>query len=200
MPANVVILGGGVVGYNAALIASGMGANVVIMDINLQRLRWLDAVMPANVTTIYSDPHAVESYIPYADLVVGSVLIPGARAPKLINAEQLKTMPNGSVIVDVCIDQGGCVATAKPTTHHDPTYIVDGVVHYCVANMPGAVGRTSSQALCNATLGYLRQLANLGVDQFIEQSPGHRAAMNMRDGQITNPAVAEAFDGGHQVM
>jgi alanine dehydrogenase len=192
-PANVLILGGGVVGTNAARIAAGLGANVTIMDVNLDRLRYLDEMLPANVTGIYSDPHAVERYATCADLVIGAVLLPGARAPKLIPRSLLACMMPGSVIVDVCIDQGGSVETSRPTTHHEPTYIVDNVVHYCVANMPGAVGRTSSQALCNATLPYLRQLTRLGVDAFAQQSAGHALAVNLRDGKILNAAVAEAF-------
>ena len=192
-PANVLILGGGVVGSNAARVAAGLGANVTIMDINLDRLRYLDEVMPANVTTVYSDPHAIARYAEQADLVVGAVLIVGGRAPMLLKRSMLGRMKNGSVVVDVCIDQGGCVETARPTTHGDPTYIVDGVVHYCVANMPGAVGRTSSQALCNATLPYARELARLGVDAFAALSPGRAAAVNTRDGKIANAAVAEAF-------
>jgi alanine dehydrogenase len=194
-PAYVLILGGGVVGSSAARMAAGLGANVAIMDINLDRLRYLDDVMPANVTTVYCDPHAVAEYLQYADLVVGAVLIPGGRAPMLVKRDQLASMKPGAVIVDVCIDQGGCIETARPTTHSEPTYIVDGVVHYCVANMPGAVGRTSSQALCNATLPYARQLARLGTDGFAAQSPGHAAAVNIRDGEITNEAVAEACGG-----
>jgi alanine dehydrogenase len=193
-PANVLVLGGGVVGANAARIASGLGANVVIMDVNLDRLRYLDDVMPDNVTTIYSDPHAIDHYLRHADLVIGAVLIPGGRAPQLVGAAQLATMNNGACIVDVCIDQGGCVETARPTTHHEPTYVIDGVVHYCVTNIPGAVGRTSSQALCNATLPYLRQLAGDGVDGFISRSAGHMASLNMRDGRIANAAVAAAFN------
>ena len=192
-PANVLILGGGVVGTNAARVAAGLGANVVIMDINLDRLRELDTYMPPNVTTVYSDPHAIDAHLRLADLVIGAVLVPGALAPRLIRKEQLKTMRDGSVIVDVAIDQGGCVETARPTTHQDPTYIVDGVVHYCVANMPGAVGRTSTQALCNATLPYARQLAKLGVEKFTAQSPGHAAALNIHAGKITNEAVAAVF-------
>jgi alanine dehydrogenase len=193
-PGNVLVLGAGVVGFNAAKIAAGLGANVVIMDINLDRLRELDALLPANVTTIYSDPHAVDEYVAAADLVIGAVLLPGRRAPHLIAADQVKKMKPGSVIVDVCIDQGGCVETSRPTTHREPTYIVDEVVHYCVANMPGAVGRTSTAALCNATLPYVRQLARLAVDAFIARSPGHLAALNIRDGKITSPDVADAFD------
>ncbi len=192
-PANVLVLGGGVVGANAARVAAGLGANVVIMDVNLDRLRYLDEIMAANVTTIYSDPHAIDRYAQWADLVIGAVLIPGGRAPTLITEAQLEGMKGGAVIVDVCIDQGGSIQTAKPTTHSEPTYIVHEVVHYCVANIPGAVGRTSSHALANATLPYARQLASLGVDGFIAQSPGHAEALNMRGGKITNDAVAETF-------
>jgi alanine dehydrogenase len=192
-PANVLILGGGVVGTNAARIAAGMGANVTIMDINLDRLRYLDEIMPANVTTIYSDPHAVQKYAAHADLVVGAVLIPGGRAPVLIKRQLLKKMKTGSVIVDVCIDQGGCVETSRPTTHHEPTYVVDEVVHYCVTNIPGAVSRTSSQALCNATLPYVRQLASLGADAFAEVDAGHAAAVNLRNHRLVNDAVSAVY-------
>jgi alanine dehydrogenase len=192
-PANVLILGGGVVGTNAARIAAGMGANVTIMDINLDRLRYLDEIMPANVTTIYSDPHAVENYAVHADLVIGAVLIPGGRAPVLIERPLLKKMKTGSVIVDVCIDQGGCIETSRPTTHHEPTYVVDGVVHYCVTNIPGAVSRTSSQALCNATLPYVRQLASLGADAFAAVDAGHAAAVNLRDHRLVNDAVSAVY-------
>lgn len=192
-PANVLVLGGGVVGTHAARVASGLGANVVIMDINLDRLRYLDEIMPANVTTIYSDPHAISHYIQLADLVIGAVLIPGALAPRLVSREQVGLMKPGAVIVDVGIDQGGCIATSRPTTHHDPTYIVDDVVHYCVANIPGAVGRTSSQALCNATLPYIRELAGHGVDAFIARDAGRSAALNMRAGRLCCRSVAETF-------
>jgi alanine dehydrogenase len=192
-PANVLILGGGVVGTNAASIAAGMGANVTIMDINLDQMRYLDEIMPANVTTIYCDPHAVEEYAIQADLVIGAVLIPGGRTPMLIERSLLKKMKTGSVIVDVCIDQGGCVETCRPTTHHDPTYTVDGVVHYCVTNIPGAVSRTSSQALCNATLPYVRELASLGADAFAAVDEGHAAAVNLRDHRLVNKAVAEVY-------
>jgi alanine dehydrogenase len=192
-PANVLVLGAGVVGTNAARIAAGLEANVTIMDVNLDRLRYLDEIMPANVNTVYSDPHAIEHHLMRSDLVIGAVLIPGAKAPHLVSEDQVRRMPNGSVIVDVCIDQGGCVQTARPTTHSHPTYVQHGVVHYCVTNMPGAVGRTSTQALCNATLPYLRQLARHGVDGFIQLSPGHAQALNLRDGRITHPAVAQVF-------
>ena len=192
-PANVLVLGGGVVGSNAARVAAGLGANVTIMDINLDRLRNLAETMPTNVTTIFCEPHAIEHYAVWADLVIGSVLIPGGKAPMLITGELVRKMKKGSVLVDVCIDQGGCCETSKPTTHSDPVYVVDEVVHYCVTNMPGAVGRTSSHALCNATLAYCRELANLGLDGFIQKSPGRSAALNMREGKITCPAVAEVF-------
>lgn len=192
-PGNVLVLGGGVVGSGAARVAAGMGANVVVMDIDIDRLRYLDDVMPANVTTIYCEPHAVERYAAWADLVIGAVLIPGEIAPWLITRRILGTMKAGSVIVDVSIDQGGCCETSRPTTHHDPTYVVDGVVHYCVANIPGAVARTSSHALFNATLPYTRALAGKGLDAFLATSQGHAAALNMRDASITSAAVARAF-------
>ncbi len=192
-PADVVVIGGGVVGSNAAMVAAGLGANVTIMDINLDRMRYLDEVMPDNVTTIYSDPYAVNDYVAKADLVIGAVLIPGRRAPRLISKKLVSRMRPGSVLVDVAIDQGGCAETSRPTTHGDPTYIVDDVVHYCVANMPGAVSRTSSQALCNATLPYARELARLGVDGFIAIDHGRREALNTRGGKITSRAVAETF-------
>jgi len=194
MPARVLVLGGGVVGTNAARIAAGLGADVFVLDIDLDRLRHLSEIMPANVNTVYSDPHAVRELLPTADLVIGAVLIPGGRCPRLIARDDLRTMKEGSVIVDVGIDQGGCVETSRPTTHHDPTYTVDGVIHYGVTNIPGAVSRTSSQALCNATLPYARRLAALGADAFADLDAGHALAINMRAGKLTNPAVAEAFD------
>ncbi len=193
-PANVLVIGGGVVGTNAAKVAAGLGANVVVMDVDLDRMRYLDEIMPANVTAIFSDPHAVERYAKEADLVVGAVLIPGAKAPLLVDRKLLKKMKKGAVLVDVSIDQGGCFETSKPTTHSDPVFVVDGVVHYCVTNMPGAVGRTSSHALCNATLSYCRELSALGLDSFIAQSEGHASSLNMRDGKIVCSAVAAAFD------
>src|SRR5947207_166565 len=164
LPANVVVLGGGVVGANAAKVAAGLGANVLILDINLDRLRYLDDVMSANVTTVFSDRHNILDSITRADLVVGAVLIPGAKAPRLVRREDLKRMPTRAVIIDVAIDQGGCVETARPTTHSDPTYIVDDIVHYCVTNMPGAVGRTSTYALTNVTLPYVLQLTRKGFE------------------------------------
>ena len=192
-PANVLILGGGVVGTNAAWIASGMGAAVIIMDINLDRLRYLEDVMPANVTTVFSDPHAIAYHTRYADLVIGSVLIPGGKAPRLLDRDLLRKMKRGAVLVDVAIDQGGCFETSRPTTHGDPTYVVEDVVHYCVANIPGAVSRTSAQALCHATLPYCRELAANGLDGFLALSEGHRKSLNMRAGRITLQGVADAF-------
>jgi alanine dehydrogenase len=192
-PAKVTVLGGGVVGSNAAKVAAGLGATVIIMDVNLDRLRYLDDVMPPNVHTIYSDPHAIRTHVTTSDLVIGAVLIPGGRAPVLVDRTMLKAMPNGSVIIDVGIDQGGCIETSRPTTHSDPTYVVDGVVHYCVTNMPGAVGRTSTQALCHATQPYVLRLASEGVDKFVASDPGIAAALNLRDGRITNAAVAKVF-------
>jgi len=192
-PANVVVLGGGVVGTNAARMAAGLAANVTIMDINLNRLRYLDEVMPTNVTTIFCDPHAVEAYSTRADLIIGAVLIPGGLAPHLVRGALVAKMKPGSVIVDVSIDQGGCTETSKPTTHSDPVYLVDDVVHYCVANIPGAVSRTSSPALCNATLPYTRELASGGVKAFAARDAGRAAAVNMKDRKLTNEAVAKAF-------
>ena len=192
-PAHVVVLGGGVVGTNAAKVAAGLGANVVIMDVNLDRLRYLDDVMPANVHTIYSDPQTVRDQIRQSDLVVGAVLIPGAKAPRLVQKKDLPEMKNGAVIVDVAIDQGGCVETARPTTHQQPTYVVDGVVHYCVTNMPGAVGRTSTVALCNATLPYALKIANMGYEKAASADPGFGEGINLVAGRVTNAAVAESF-------
>ena len=191
-PGHVLILGGGIVGSWAARIAAGMGADVVVLDINLDRLRELDESMPANVTTIYSDPHAIREHLPWADLVVGAVLIPGAKAPHLISRKDLKRMKEGSVIVDVAIDQGGCVETARMTTHSDPTYEVDGVIHYCVGNMPGAVARTATHALTNATLPWVLKLAALGPDRLSQLDPDFASAVNMSRGTLINRPVAEA--------
>jgi alanine dehydrogenase len=193
LPANVVILGGGVVGANAAKVAAGLGANVTILDINLDRLRYLDDVMPRNVTTLYSDRHNILDSLYRADLLIGAVLIPGARAPYLVRREDLKRMQPRAVLIDVAIDQGGCVETSRPTTHSHPTYIVDDVVHYCVTNMPGAVGRTSTYALTNGTLRYVLQLARKGLDRAVRENAGLAEGVNVRDGKVTNPAVAETF-------
>lgn len=193
-PGNVLVLGGGVVGTQAAKLAAGLGAHVTIVDVNLDRLRYLDDVMPANVFTEYSDPHAIREQLVLADLIIGAVLIPGARAPRLISREMLKTMKPGAVIVDVGVDQGGCVETTRPTTHSKPIYIIDGVVHYCVANMPGAVGRTSTQALCHATQPYALRLAKHGIDKLVKEDLAFATALNCKDGKLTNTAVAEAHD------
>lgn len=192
-PANVVVLGGGVVGANAAKVAAGLGANVLILDINLDRLRYLDDVMPPNVTTLFSDRHMILDCISRADLVIGAVLIPGARTPMLVRREDLATMPPRAVIIDVAIDQGGCIETSRPTTHANPTYIVDDVVHYCVTNMPGAVGRTSTYALTNVTLPYALQLANKGLDRACKENSGLAVGVNIKDGKVTNAPVAETF-------
>jgi alanine dehydrogenase len=192
-PAHVLVRGGGVVGTNAARVAAGLGAHVVIMDIDLERLRHLSEVMPANVTTLFSDPHAIREHLPRADLVIAAVLTPRAKSPTLVPRSQLARMKNGAVVVDVGIDQGGALDTSRPTTHQDPTYLVDGVAHYCVTNMPGAVGRTSSLALCNATLPYARSLARLGPHAFATVATGHAAAINISAGQILHPMVHAAF-------
>jgi alanine dehydrogenase len=193
-PATVMILGAGIVGTNAAKIAAGLGANVIIMDINLDRLRYLDEVMPANVTTIFSDVQTIRKYLVQADLVVGAVLIPGARCPILVRREHLKMMKPGSVIVDVGVDQGGCCETTQPTTHANPTYVIDDVVHYGVTNMPGAVGRTSTFALTNATGPYALRLANLGWAKAAAADPGLAQGVNVVAGKITNKAVADSFE------
>jgi len=192
-PGKVVILGGGVVGTNAAKMAAGMGANVVMMDVNLDRLRYLDDVMPPNVTGLFSTRYAVRKQIEDADLVIGAVLIPGAKAPYLIVREDLKTMRPGAVIVDVAVDQGGCVETIKPTTHGDPIYTVDGVIHYAVANMPGGVPRTSTLALTNATLPYALRLAGMGWKEACRKDRALALGVNVVDGHITYAAVSDAF-------
>ncbi|GAC1477332.1 MAG: hypothetical protein NVS1B4_19820 [Gemmatimonadaceae bacterium] len=192
-PAKVVVLGGGIVGINAAKIAAGMGAKVVVLDISLERLRYLSDVMPANVQLVYSNRQNVLEQIATADLVIGAVLIPGAKAPKLVRREDLKGMRPGSVIVDVAIDQGGCIETIHATTHENPTYVVDGVIHYGVANMPGGVPRTSTLALTNATLPYAVQLANKGWRRALRENPALLKGLNIADGAVTYPAVADAF-------
>jgi alanine dehydrogenase len=192
-PAKVVILGGGVVGINAAKMAAGMGARVVILDVSLERLRYLSDVMPANVQLIHSNRHNILDAIETADLVIGGVLIPGAKAPKLVRREDLRRMKDGSVIVDVAVDQGGCVETIRPTTHENPTYVVDGVIHYGVANMPGGVPRTSTLALTNATYPYTLQLANKGWRQALRDNAALLKGLNIVDGKVTYPGVADAF-------
>ena len=192
-PANVLVLGAGTVGANAAKVAAGFGANIALLDTSLERLRYLDDVTAPNIDCLYSDRHTIRERLGWADLVIGSVLIPGARAPHLVERDDLKLMKPGSVIIDVAIDQGGCVATSRPTTHADPTYVVDDVVHYCVTNMPGAVGRTSTYALCNATLPYVIDLADRGVAAAARASAAIRSAVNVYDGRLVQPAVAAAF-------
>jgi alanine dehydrogenase len=192
-PAHITIVGGGVVGANAAKIAAGFQADIAILDVNMDRLRYLDDIMPANVNCLYSDRHTIRQELKLADLVVGAVLIPGARAPSLVTREDLKLMKPGSVIIDVAIDQGGCVETSRPTTHSDPTYLEEGVLHYCVTNMPGAVGRTSTFALCNVTLPWVLQLAKHGPLTAIRQSPPLASAANIVGGKVTNQPVAETF-------
>ena len=193
-PAKVLILGGGIVGTNAAKIASGMGADVTIMDINLPRLRYLDDIMPANVNTFMSNEFNIRELIGTHDLVIGAVLIPGAKAPNLITRDMLKDMAPGAVLVDVAVDQGGCIETCKPTTHENPTYVIDNVVHYCVANMPGAVPYTSTLALTNATLPYALQLANKGWKKACQENNELKLGLNIIKGEIVYSAVAEAFD------
>ncbi|MEZ6048806.1 MAG: alanine dehydrogenase [Planctomycetaceae bacterium] len=192
-PAHIAILGGGVVGKNAAQIAAGFQADVCILDVNVDRLRYLEDIMPPNVNTLYSDRHNIREQLQRADLVIGAVLIPGAKAPKLVLEEDLKMMKPRAVIIDVAVDQGGCIETTKPTTHSAPTYIVHDIVHYCVANMPGAVGRTSTYALSNVTFPYTLQIANLGLLRAAAQVPGIISAINIHSGKVTNKAVAETF-------
>ena len=192
-PADVLVLGGGVVGTNAARVAAGLGAQVTVLDVNLNRLEYLGEVMGANVLPLYSDPVNLETCLKKCDIVVGAVLIPGAVAPKLIRKEHLKSMKPGSVLVDVAIDQGGCAETSHATTHSEPTFVVDGVIHYCVANMPGAYARTSTFALNNATIRYGLMLANKGVEKACRENQALKLGLNMYKGIITYEAVADAF-------
>ena len=193
MPGTVVVIGGGVVGINAAKMAAGLGAHVTILDISLDRLRYLDDVLPANVDTAYSNRHNILDAIRRADLVIGAVLLPGAKAPHLVKRADLKLMKPGSVIVDVAVDQGGCVETIKPTTHENPTYFVDGILHYAVANMPGGVPRTSTLALTNATLPYGLKLAKHGWRAACKADPSLGLGLNVVEGKVVYPGVAEAF-------
>jgi len=193
-PATVVVVGGGIVGLNSAKMACGLGAKVYILDTNLDRLRYLSDVMPKNCFPLYSSPATLRELITRADLVIGSVLVPGAKAPKLITRDMVKTMKKGAVLVDVAIDQGGCLETSKATTHSKPIYIVDGVVHYCVANMPGAVPKTSTLALTNATLPYAVQIANNGWKQALRENPEIRSGANVIRGKVTCKGVADAFN------
>jgi alanine dehydrogenase len=193
-PANVHVLGAGAVGANAAKVAAGFGANIALLDTNLERLRYLDDVTPPNIDCLYSDRHTIRERLGWADLVIGSVLIPGARAPHLVTRDDLRLMKPGAVIIDVAIDQGGCVATSRPTTHAEPTFVVDDVVHYCVTNMPGAVGRTSTYALCNATLPFVLRLAGArSIEAAAEESAAIRSAVNVLEGRLVCRAVADAF-------
>jgi alanine dehydrogenase len=192
-PAKVLVLGGGVVGTQAAKMAAGLGSDVIIMDLSLDRLRYLDDIMPANVRTVMSNEYNIREFIKTADLIVGAVLIPGAVAPKLITRDMLKTMQPGTVLVDVAVDQGGCIETCKPTTHEDPTFIIDDIIHYCVANMPGAVPYTSTMALTNATLPYALQLANNGWEKACSENEDLKKGLNVIKGDVVYKAVADAF-------
>ena len=193
-PANVLVLGGGVVGTHAAIMAAGLGAHVTIADISLPRLRYLSEIMPANVDTLMSSQHNIEELLPHIDLVIGAVLIPGAKAPHLITREMLKLMQPGSVLVDVAIDQGGCFETSHPTTHAEPVYEVDGILHYCVANIPGAVPFTSTLALTNATLPYAVHLANMGWEKACEKYDELQKGLNIVGGKVVCKAVADTFN------
>lgn len=192
-PARVLVLGGGIVGMNAALMAAGMGAEVTIADVSLPRLRYLSEVMPKNIKTLYSSTHNIEQELPTTDLVIGAVLIPGAKAPHLITRDMLKLLKKGSVMVDVAIDQGGCFETAHPTTHAEPVYNVDDIVHYCVANIPGAVPYTSTLALTNATLPYALKLADKGWEKACREDAGLALGLNVVKGKVTFKAVADTF-------
>ncbi|KAF1077114.1 alanine dehydrogenase [Halodesulfovibrio sp. MK-HDV] len=196
-PAKVMVIGGGVVGVQAAKMACGLGAQVFLMDISLDRLRYLDDVMPANCTTLMSSKGAIQNLLPEMDLVIGAVLIPGAKAPAVITRDDLKLMKKGSALVDVAIDQGGCFETSKATTHTDPTYEVDGIVHYCVANIPGAVPMTSTMALTNATLPYAIEIANKGWKQACIDNNEIKLGLNVHEGKVTYKAVCDAFDLTH---
>jgi alanine dehydrogenase len=191
--ATVLVIGGGVVGMNAAFIAIGMQADVFTFDRSIDRLRDLEVAFAGRASTVYSSTLAIEEMLPQADLVIGAVLLPGGRAPRVVTREQLKLMKPHAVLVDVSIDQGGCFETSRPTTHSDPTYEVDGITHYCVTNMPGAVPITSTYALTNATLPYVIELAERGIDDALESNAGLRAGLNVQGGEITHPAVAEAL-------
>ncbi len=192
-PANVLVLGGGIVGAQSAKMAAGLGANVTIVDINLNRLRYLEDILPANVDTVMSNEYNIRDLVKSADLIVGAVLIPGAKAPHLVTRDMLKLMKKGTVLVDVAVDQGGCIETCKPTTHEDPIYEIDGIVHYCVANMPGAVPYTSTLALTNATLPYAIQLANKGWQKACAQNEDLKKGLNVVNGKVVYKAVADAF-------
>jgi alanine dehydrogenase len=193
-PAQVLVLGGGIVGTQAAKMAAGLGAHVTILDVSLNRLRYLSDIMPANVFTQISNEYNIRELVKTADLIIGAVLIPGAKAPNLITRDMLKTMRPGTVLVDVAVDQGGCIETCKPTTHEDPTFIIDDVVHYCVANMPGAVPYTSTLALTNATLPYAIQLANKGWRKAVQDNEDLRFGLNVVNGEICYKGVSDAWN------
>jgi alanine dehydrogenase len=192
-PAEILILGGGVVGANAAHVAGGLKANVTVLDLSLPRLEYLSEILPANINCLYNDQVTLETKLKSADVVIGAVLVPGAKAPKLIRQDHLKLLKPGAVLVDVAIDQGGCFETSRPTTHSQPTYLVDGIVHYCVANMPGAYARTSTYALNNATIKYGLALAKSGVKKACQENEALKLGLNAFKGTITYKAVAEAF-------
>ena len=194
LPGEVLIIGGGVVGTNAAKMAAGLGAHVTLLDVSLDRLRYLSDVLPPNVELLYSNRHNILEQLKKADLVVGAVLLPGAKAPHLVKRPDLKLMKPGSVIVDVAVDQGGCIETIKPTTHDKPTYVVDGIIHYAVANMPGGVPRTSTLALTNATFPYAKRLARLGWKEACKKDPSLALGLNVVEGKVVYPGVAEAFN------
>lgn len=194
LPAKVTVIGGGTAGVNAARIAAGLGADVTILETDVDRMRFLDATMPKNVRTLFSNPANLDALLPETDLLIGAVLVPGAKAPKLITREMLGRMKQGSVLVDIAIDQGGCVETSRPTTHQYPTFVVDGVTHYCVANMPGAYAQTATQGLTNVTFGYLRKIAKLGVVKAAQEDPGLVPGINVIDGKLVCKAVAEALE------
>nr|MDJ0876556.1 NAD(P)-dependent oxidoreductase [Desulfobacterales bacterium] len=191
--ATVVVIGGGVVGTHAAKMACGLGAKVYLLDMNLERLRYLSDIMPANCFPLMSSPATIRGLLKEADVVVGAVLVTGAKAPKLVTRDMLPLMKNGSVLVDVAIDQGGCFETSRPTTHSEPTYTIDGVVHYCVANMPGAVAKTSTLALTNATLPYAVEIANKGWKRAMRENTEIKLGANVVRGQVTYQGVADAF-------
>ncbi len=200
LPADVVIIGGGTVGINAAQMALGMGASVLILDINTDRLRYLSEVLHGNLLTLASNPLNIAEAVKRADVVIGAVLLPGAKAPCLVTREMISTMKPGSVIVDVAVDQGGCIETTRPTSHSDPTFVVDGVIHYCVTNMPGAVPRTSTYALSNATLPHAVKLANNGFADAVKEDPALAKGVNVHRGYITYPAVAASFGMQYRLL
>ncbi|HID62820.1 MAG TPA: alanine dehydrogenase [Anaerolineae bacterium] len=199
-PADVAIIGGGTVGINAAMVALGMGAHVTIIDINADRLRYLDEVLHGNLTTLSSNPRNIADSVRHADVVIGGVLVPGAKAPHLVTREMLKTMNPGSVVVDVAVDQGGCIETTRPTTHSDPVFVLDGIIHYCVTNMPGAVPRTSTYALSNATLPYALKLANLGFAEAVKSDSALAKGVNTCAGHVTCEGVATAHGLEYQPL